>query len=70
MTVAAPGGRAGPVLVTDPGSEAAPLLGYRVGVTAERRRDEIAGLLRKRGAQVTVAPAIRLVPLTDDEVRT
>jgi uroporphyrinogen-III synthase len=61
--VTAPRIRAGP----EPGADPVPLAGYRIGVTAERRREEIAQLLRKRGAQVTVAPAIRLVPLADDQ---
>ncbi len=44
-----------------------PLAGYRVGVTAERRRDEMATLLRRRGAQVSIASAIHLIPLVDDD---
>lgn len=47
---------------------AGPLSGYRIGVTAERRRDEIAAILSRRGATVTVGPAIRLIPLVDDDV--
>lgn len=48
--------------------EAGPLAGYRIGVTAERRRDEIASLLIRRGAAVTVGSAIRLIALVDDAV--
>src|SRR5690348_2770502 len=44
----------------------APLAGYTVGVTAARRADEIGGLLERRGATVLQAPALRIVPLTDD----
>jgi len=44
----------------------AALAGYTVGVTADRRRDELAGLLESRGARVVLAPALRIVPITDD----
>jgi uroporphyrinogen-III synthase len=43
-----------------------PLAGYTVAVTAERRREELAALLERRGARVLQAPAIRIVPLADD----
>jgi uroporphyrinogen-III synthase len=47
------------------------LSGYTVGVTADRRRDELAGLLENRGARVVLAPALRIVPIADDaELRT
>jgi uroporphyrinogen-III synthase len=42
------------------------LSGYTVGVTADRRRDELAGLLEHRGARVVLAPALRIVPIADD----
>lgn len=42
------------------------LAGFTVGVTADRRRDELAALLERRGARVVVAPALRIVPLPDD----
>ncbi|WP_020520437.1 uroporphyrinogen-III synthase [Catelliglobosispora koreensis] len=42
------------------------LSGYTVGVTADRRRDELAALLERRGARVVIAPALRIVPLHDD----
>ena len=45
---------------------ASPLAGYTVAVTAERRREELAALLERRGARVVVAPAVRIVPLSDD----
>jgi uroporphyrinogen-III synthase len=45
----------------------APLTGFRVAVTSARRADELSALLRKRGATVTSAPAIEMVPLPDDE---
>ena len=44
----------------------ASLSGYTVGVTADRRRDELAGLLESRGARVVLAPALRIVPIADD----
>ncbi|MEU8702532.1 uroporphyrinogen-III synthase [Streptomyces sp. NPDC048680] len=43
-----------------------PLAGFTVGVTAARRADELATLLRRRGAVVVHAPALRIVPLADD----
>jgi uroporphyrinogen-III synthase len=43
-----------------------PLAGYTVGITAERRREEFATALERRGATVMSAPAIRIVPLADD----
>ena len=42
------------------------LSGYTIGVTADRRRDELAGLLENRGARVVLAPALRIVPIADD----
>ncbi len=48
-----------------------PLRGFTVAVTADRRRDELGGLLERRGARVVLAPALRIVPLADDtELRT
>jgi uroporphyrinogen-III synthase len=43
-----------------------PLTGFTVAVTADRRRDELAALLERRGARVVLAPALRIVPVTDD----
>src|SRR6201996_5346498 len=43
-----------------------PLAGYAVGITAERKREEFAAALERRGATVISAPAIRVVPLADD----
>jgi uroporphyrinogen-III synthase len=42
------------------------LAGFTVGVTADRRRDELASLLERRGARVVIAPALRIVPVPDD----
>lgn len=47
--------------------EWAPLTGFRVAVTSARRADELAALLRRRGASVTSAAAIEMVPLPDDD---
>jgi len=43
------------------------LTGFTVAVTAERRRDEMAALLQRRGARVVTASAITIVPLIDDQ---
>jgi uroporphyrinogen-III synthase len=43
-----------------------PLLGCTVAVTADRRREDLAALLRRRGARVLEAPTLKLVPLEDD----
>jgi uroporphyrinogen-III synthase len=42
------------------------LAGFTVAVTADRRRDELVALLRRRGAKVVEAPTLRIVPLQDD----
>ena len=49
------------------GPSIGPLAGYTVGVTAARRADELGALLTRRGASVQFGPAIRLIPLADDE---
>ncbi|MGH9213264.1 MAG: uroporphyrinogen-III synthase [Acidimicrobiales bacterium] len=43
-----------------------PLAGWRVGLTAHRRGDEQAELLRRRGASVVVGPVVRTLPFGDD----
>ncbi|MFF7726358.1 uroporphyrinogen-III synthase [Streptomyces sp. NPDC008001] len=43
-----------------------PLTGFVIGVTADRRRDELTALLERRGARVIEAPTMRIVPLGDD----
>ena len=45
----------------------APLTGFRVAVTSARRAEELSALLRRRGAAVTCAAAIAMVPLPDDD---
>ncbi|MFB8773102.1 uroporphyrinogen-III synthase [Streptomyces broussonetiae] len=47
-------------------AEHGPLAGFTVGVTAARRADELGALLQRRGATVLHAPALRIVPLSDD----
>ncbi|WP_020662408.1 uroporphyrinogen-III synthase [Amycolatopsis benzoatilytica] len=44
----------------------AELDGVRIGVTAERRADDLIGALERHGAQVRHAPTITIVPLADD----
>jgi uroporphyrinogen-III synthase len=45
----------------------APLTGFRVAVTSARRAEELSALLERRGATVTSAAAIAMVPLPDDD---
>ncbi|MFE3555360.1 uroporphyrinogen-III synthase [Streptomyces sp. NPDC059193] len=52
--------------VTMDDTKTGPLAGFTVGVTAARRADELIALLRRRGASVLHAPALRIVPLADD----
>jgi uroporphyrinogen-III synthase len=51
---------------TEPATDLLPLAGYTVAVTAARRKEELGALLDRRGARVVYAPAIRIVPLSDD----
>jgi uroporphyrinogen-III synthase len=44
----------------------APLSGFRIGVTAYRRAEEQAELLRRRGADVLLAPVVYTRPFDDD----
>lgn len=44
------------------------LCGFTVGVTADRRGDEQAIMLRRLGVEVLHGPAIRTLPLVDDPV--
>ncbi|MCD0482099.1 uroporphyrinogen-III synthase [Streptacidiphilus sp. ASG 303] len=43
-----------------------PLAGRTVAVTADRRRGDLAALLRRRGARVVEAPTMSTLPLEDD----
>jgi uroporphyrinogen-III synthase len=42
------------------------LTGFTVAITASRRVDEFATMLRRRGADIVAAAAIHMVPLADD----
>ncbi|NIL76689.1 uroporphyrinogen-III synthase [Rhodococcus sp. B10] len=44
----------------------APLSGKTIALTAERRADEFAALLERRGARTVHVPAIHVLPLLDD----
>jgi len=39
----------------------------RIGITAERRAEEQADLLRKRGADILHGPTVRVFSVVDDE---
>jgi uroporphyrinogen-III synthase len=52
--------------LTSASTEERPLAGFTVGVTADRRRDELAALLERRGARVVLAPALRIIPIAND----
>jgi uroporphyrinogen-III synthase len=47
--------------------EERPLAGFTVAVTAARRREELIALLQRRGARTIEAPALRIIPTTDDQ---
>src|SRR5437763_6727738 len=61
----APKHRSGMIALVDD-----PLHGYCIGVTADRRWEEQAELLKRRGATVLHGPSIRTLPVgADDELR-
>ncbi|MFC7401150.1 uroporphyrinogen-III synthase [Citricoccus sp. GCM10030269] len=41
------------------------LAGFRLGVTSDRRSDELISAFERRGAEVMHAPALRIAPLTE-----
>lgn len=43
-----------------------PLAGFRIGLTSDRRREELAGLLQRRGASVVHGPVLRTDFVHDD----
>ena len=47
-------------------TSAQPLRGFTVGITAERKAEELGGLLARRGAQVLYGTAMQTVPLPED----
>lgn len=53
--------------MTEPAQDTAPLAGVTVGVTADRKADELIDLLRRKGANVLHGPAMRSIMLGDDE---
>ncbi|GIF06177.1 uroporphyrinogen-III synthase [Actinoplanes siamensis] len=66
MTDRTPGARRLVLTAAALAEPTATLSGYTVGVTSDRRQDELAGLLEHRGARVVLAPALRIVPISDD----
>jgi uroporphyrinogen-III synthase len=66
MTDRTPGARRAMLTAAALAEPTAVLSGYTVGVTADRRKDELATLLEARGARVVLAPALRIVPISDD----
>lgn len=57
--------------MTDPLLDAASfrpdqLVGFRVGVTSDRRSEDLIAAFERRGAEVLHAPSIRIVPADDD----
>lgn len=48
-------------------AHSAPLTGYRIAVTSARRAEELCALLRRQGAEVCSAPAIKMIALPDDD---
>jgi uroporphyrinogen-III synthase len=41
------------------------LAGFRIGVTSDRRSEELISAFERRGAEVMHAPALRIAPLTE-----
>ncbi len=66
MTERNPSARASTVPASALAEPGASLAGYTIGVTADQRRDELAGLLEGHGARIVLAPALRIVPIADD----
>ena len=44
-----------------------PLAGFAIGVTAERRRDELSTLLQRRGASIVEGTCVHILPVLDDQ---
>jgi uroporphyrinogen-III synthase len=51
-------------LVETPNAEA--LAGFRIGVTSDRRSEDLISALERRGAQVLHAPVLRIAPVAED----
>ncbi|WP_324650205.1 uroporphyrinogen-III synthase [Georgenia sp. H159] len=43
------------------------LTGFRIGVTSDRRAEDLIGALERRGAEVIHAPALQIAPVGEDE---
>ena len=43
-----------------------PLEGFRIGVTSDRRSEDLIAALERRGAQVLHAPALKIAPNDQD----
>lgn len=54
---------AGPVIGFDPEE----LVGFRIGITSDRRSADLIAALERRGAEVLHAPTLRIVPADQDE---
>ena len=52
--------------MTHPASEHGRLAGFTVAITASRRAQDFGAALKRQGATVQYAPALRIVPLADD----
>ena len=52
---------------TEAGLDARQLLGVTIGVTSDRRSDDLIATFTRRGAEVLHAPTMRIVPLPEDE---
>ncbi|EMY36084.1 bifunctional uroporphyrinogen-III synthetase/response regulator domain protein [Arthrobacter crystallopoietes BAB-32] len=50
--------------VETPSAEA--LAGFRIGVTSDRRAEDLVSALERRGAQVMHAPVLRIAPVAED----
>ncbi len=53
-------------MIADANATPTGLRGFTVAITAARRADEFAMLLHRRGAQTRSAPAMAIIPLSDD----
>ena len=48
------------------GFEPEQLIGFRIGVTSDRRSGDLIAALERRGAEVMHAPTLRIVPAQED----
>src|SRR5690349_17870181 len=49
-----------------PEAAEAPLEGFRIGVTSDRRSQDLIEALERRGAEVLDAPALQIAPVQED----